>query len=105
MNLKTIAAAAILSMASFAASAQTAKPVSTLPADNARIRNGVKSGELTPVERARLKSQERNVRRERRYYKADGTVTSGERADLRKDKKKLSKNIYRQKHDGQVKTP
>ena len=102
MNLKTIAAAMILGMASYAATAQTAKPASTLPADNVRIRQGVKSGELTPAERLKLKSQERNVRREKRDYKQDGTITLGESADLRKDKRHLSKNIYRQKHDAQT---
>ena len=104
MNVKILAAALILSAASFSANAQVAPAAkaSTLPADNARIRQGVRSGELTPAERARLKSKERNVRQERRDYRADGTVTPGERADLRKDKKNLSKSIYRQKHDAQT---
>ena len=102
MNLKTIAAIAILSAASYASSAQsTARPASTLPNDNKRIHQGVKSGELTATERARLKAQEAKVWQERKDYRVDG-ISVAERKDLRKDKKRLSRNIYRQKHDGQV---
>lgn len=103
MNLKTIAAIAMLSVASYAASAQStaARPASTLPNDNKRIHQGVKSGQLTATERARLKAQEANIRQERKDYRVDG-VSAAERKDLRMDKKRLSRNIYRQKHDGQV---
>ena len=103
MNLKTIAAIAILSAASCAAAAQSAsaRPASTLQHDNKRIHQGVKSGQLTSTERARLKAQEAKLRQERKDYRVDG-VSAAERKDLRKDKKRFSKNIYRQKHDGQT---
>lgn len=103
MNLRSITAAIILTAASYSSQAQTAP--ATLPADNARIHNGVKTGELTPAERARLKSKERNIRREKRAYKADGVITPGERRDLRKDKRGLSRSIYKQKHDAQTTAP
>jgi hypothetical protein len=104
MNVKTILAIAIFSTTSYAASAQTTttKPVSTIKNDRQRIRQGVKSGELTKAEAARLKVQTAKVNQERKDYKADGVVTTEERKDLRQDKKKLSRRIYKQKHDGQV---
>ncbi|MEJ7610488.1 MAG: hypothetical protein WKF88_04845 [Ferruginibacter sp.] len=103
MNLKTIATLALLTVASYASTAQavSARPVSTLSNDNKRIHQGVKSGEITAAERARLKAQEAKIRQERKAYRGDG-ISKTERKDLRKDKKRLSKNIYRQKHDGQV---
>lgn len=100
MKLRNIAAAAIFSAVSFAASAQTAP--STLPNDNARIHQGVRSGELTPAERAKLKTQEAGVRGEKQEARADGHVTPAEHKVIRHDKRKLSRNIYRQKHDAQV---
>ncbi len=105
MNVKIILAIAIFSTVSYATSAQTsttAKPVSTIKNDRQRIRQGVKSGELTKAEATRLKAQTAKVNQERKEYKADGVVTPEERKDLRQDKKKLSRRIYKQKHDGQV---
>jgi hypothetical protein len=104
MNVKIILAIAIFSTASYATSAQTttSKHVSTIKNDRQRIRQGVKSGELTKAEAARLKAQTAKVNQERKEYKADGVVTLEERKDLRQDKKKLSRRIYKQKHDGQV---
>ena len=108
MKAKFILAFAIFTSSSFAAAAQTtaaattARPVSTLKNDRARVRQGVKSGELTKKETARLAVQGAKVKQERKDVKADGTVTTAERKDLRKDKKRLSKNIYKQKHDAQT---
>jgi hypothetical protein len=105
MNVKIILAIGIFSSISFTASAQTttaAKPVSTIKNDEQRIRKGVKSGELTKIEAARLKKQTAKVNQERKEYKSDGVVTTEERTDLRHDKKKLNRRIYKQKHDGQV---
>jgi hypothetical protein len=105
MKVKSIVAIALFSVISYATSAQTtttAKHVSTIKNDRQRIRQGVKSGELTKVEAARLKAQTARVNQERKEYKSDGVVTPEERKDLRQDKKKLSRKIYKQKHDGQV---
>ncbi len=103
MNVKTILAIAIFSTAAYATSAQTTiKPVSTIKNDRQRIRQGVKSGELTKAEATRLRAQTAKVNQERKDYKADGVITTDERKDLRQDKKKLSRRIYNQKHDGQA---
>lgn len=103
MNFKIIAASIILTAATFTTSAQLAPAagVSTLENDKDRIHQGVKNGELTHKEAARLRVQTARVRQEKREYMEDGVITAAERKDLRKDKKKLSKNIYKQKHDRQ----
>ncbi len=102
MNFKNIAAVMILTAASLSASAQTSvAKVSTLENDKDRIHQGVKSGELTKKEAVRLGTQTARVRQEQKEYREDGVITTAERKDLRKDKKRLSKNIYKQKHDRQ----
>ena len=97
------AALALLTI-NFAASAQTATPGITARQRNeqARIRQGVRSGELTRAEAARLKGREADIRQDKRAAKADGVVTRDERQDIRKDERQTSRAIYRQKHDGQV---
>lgn len=105
MKFKSIIALAIFSVAAYTSNAQTtttAKPVSTINNDRQRIKQGVKSGELTAAETARLAAQTKKLKDEKEAYKADGTYTTEERKDLRRDKKKVSRNIYRQKHDAQT---
>jgi hypothetical protein len=67
----------------------------------ARIRQGVRSGELTAHETRKLERDERGIRREERQYKADGQLTPAERRDLQKDLNHASRDVNRQKHDGQ----
>jgi hypothetical protein len=66
-----------------------------------RIRQGIKSGELTRREAVRLEQQEARIRVNERFAKADGKVTAAERARLEKELNKVSQNIHEQKHDGQ----
>src|SRR5256885_1500448 len=67
-----------------------------------RIAEGVKSGQLTGREAVRLQREERAVRVEERAYKADGKLTPAERKDLNQDLNKVSRDIYKQKHDAQT---
>jgi hypothetical protein len=64
-----------------------------------RIKQGVRSGELTRVEAKGLAQEQKQIREEERAYKADGKLTAAERRDLRQDEKQASKHIYREKHD------
>lgn len=92
--------AAIISIAFLSVNAQSGKR--SLQDENRRIRQGVKSGQLTATEAARLKTQEARLKREAiRYKRNDGVISPVERADLKRDNKKLNRNIYRQKHDRQ----
>ena len=101
MNFKTLLAIAVFSIAAYTSNAQPSTRVSTVRSDRQRIKQGVKSGELTKAETARLAAQTAKLRNEKAAYKADGVVTAEERKDYRQDKKKVSRRIYRQKHDGQ----
>ena len=66
-----------------------------------RINQGVASGEVTSVEAAKLRSEQRRVKRAERRAKADGKVTKRERANLQRKQNQASRDIRRQKHDGQ----
>jgi hypothetical protein len=66
-----------------------------------RINQGVASGEVTRVEAARLRSEQRQVKRAERRAKADGKVTRKERVNLQRKQNQASRDIRRQKHDAQ----
>jgi len=67
-----------------------------------RIKQGVRSGQLTKEETRDLRSEQKAIRQEERAYKADGKLTKEERKDLHKDMNDLSKDIYQEKHDADV---
>jgi len=67
-----------------------------------RIRQGVKSGELTRPELRKLAEGQRDVRQLERAYKSDGTLTAAERRDLHHEQNQASREIYKQKHDEQA---
>ena len=70
--------------------------------ENRRINQGVRNGELTRNETYRLYAQEKNIRNEAyRYQHNDGHIEPRERADLKRDNRNFSRNIYYQKHDWQ----
>jgi hypothetical protein len=87
-----------------AGKAQTATPRVTERQENqqARIAQGVKSGELTPAETKHLETREAKIQHDKREAKSDGKVTHAERAKLNREEDRTSHAIYRQKHDGQV---
>jgi hypothetical protein len=94
-----IAAIVTISISANTASAQANR---SLQDEKSRIHQGVRSGELTPVEAARLKAQTANLKAEAIQYKTnDGRIGRRERADLRRDNRRLNRNIFRQKHDRQ----
>lgn len=66
-----------------------------------RIKQGVKSGELTKKEAAKLEAGQAKTHAMEAKAKSDGKVTVKERAKLQRRENKTSRKIYRQKHDGQ----
>src|SRR5215475_3995352 len=67
-----------------------------------RIRQGIRSGELTRVEAARLERQQAQIRLdEARARRSGGEFTPRERARIQRELNHSSRNIYRQKHDQQ----
>ena len=64
-----------------------------------RIKQGVRSGELTRGETRRLTTQQVKVRRDAVKAKSDGKVTPRERAKLKRDLNRSSRTISRLKHN------
>jgi len=94
-----IAFVALLSVSAISATAQNNR---SLQDEQQRIQQGVQSGQLTHREAARLNAQKAQLRNEAIRYKAnDGRIGPRERADLRKDNRRLNRNICFQKHDRQ----
>jgi len=101
MKVRTILA--ILASAALPVAAQTATPrVDQRQANQeARIQQGLQSGELTGKEAAKLEKGQASVQKKEDKAKADGQVTKKERAKLAKAQDKQSKKIRKQKHDKQ----
>ena len=96
MKLKLATAAIIMAFSISSVNAQVHK---TAQHQHQRIRQGVKSGELTKPEAVNLRNDQKNIRQEAKEAKADGIVTKEERKDIRQDQKQESKKIFRKKHN------
>ncbi len=83
--------------------AQTATPRADIrqAEQKARIREGVRSGELTPEEARTLRVEQRLVRITKRAMRADGVVTPRERRVLNRQLNRTSRDIGREKHDAE----
>ena len=66
-----------------------------------RIQQGVKSGQLTGREAARLEQREAKIKANKQAAMADGKVTAQERRKLQREQNRTSRAITRQKHDRQ----
>ena len=67
-----------------------------------RIRNGVRSGELTARETGRLVREQVQIRRmEDRFRDSGDGLSPRERLRLQRELNEASRHIYRQKHDRQ----
>lgn len=100
MNSKFLAA--LVAAAVLPAAAQTASTprVDQRQANqDARIQQGVKSGELTPKEAAKLDKGQAKVQAVENKAVADGKVTPKERARLEKAQNKQSKKIAKKKNN------
>jgi hypothetical protein len=85
--------------------AQTSTPKVTDRQINqeARIQEGKNNGELTRREKRRLQMQQAKIQRDKKVAKADGVVTPEERRQLTREQRRASRNIYRQKHNNEIK--
>ena len=107
MKIGTFVLAASL-LSSVAVLAQTAPPPGTAgqrKADQqARIAQGVQSGQLTAHETGNLEHREASVNREERNMRAanGGKLTAGDRAALNNRQNNISKSIYKDKHNAKV---
>lgn len=71
-------------------------------AQQRRIAQGIRSGQLTPGETAKLERREAALNREIRRDRRDGGgLSARERAKIDRQQNRLSRQIYREKHDNQ----
>jgi hypothetical protein len=70
-----------------------------------RIEQGLKSGELTTREAAKLQREQGRVDQMESRALRDGTVTPAERARINAAQNKASRDIAREKHDAQTGNP
>lgn len=70
-----------------------------------RIEQGLKSGQLTPREAARLEGEQARIERAEAKAMKDGTVTQEEQRRINAMQNKASQDIYREKHDAQTVNP
>jgi hypothetical protein len=110
MKLATFAIAATLAFTPAIIFAQAAAPAAK-PTINQRkvdqqdrIGQGVKSGQLTAGETARLEHQESGINKEERGMRAqdNGKLTGQDRKTIHRQQNVESKRIYRDKHNARV---
>jgi hypothetical protein len=108
MKFSTIAIGSASLFLIAAAVAQTAPPPGTAGQrkanQQARIAQGVKSGELTAHETSRLEAREASVNREERNMRAanGGKLTAADRSALNNRQNRISNSIYKDKHNAAV---
>jgi hypothetical protein len=112
MKTCRLIAAAVLTLAGAAASAQATAPGAKTPRidqrqanQEQRIDQGIASGELTRREARRLERQQTVINKAEDKAKADGSVTGKERRILTRAQNHASGSIARQKHDRQDRQP
>jgi hypothetical protein len=66
---------------------------------NARIQEGVASGELTKREAAKLDAQQEKIKKDEMQAKADGTLSPAERMKLKREQNRASRRIFNKKHN------
>ena len=73
----------------------------------ARIKQGINSGELTRSEATHLEKQEAAIQAQKLEDKAQngGKLTTGERKQIRHELNHESRAIYRKKHNARVQNP
>jgi hypothetical protein len=108
MKIATLALGTTYLLLSLAAVAQTAPPPGTAGQrkanQQARIAQGVKSGQLTAHETANLEHREASVNKEERNMRStdNGKLTAADRTALNNRQNKISNSIYKDKHNAAV---
>jgi len=72
-----------------------------------RIAQGVKSGQLTAGETAKLENQQKGINQQVKADRAanGGKLTPGEKGQINKEQNAASKNIYNKKHNANTQHP
>lgn len=101
----SIFAAAVLAVSTSMAMGQTSATINQRKENQQdRIAQGVKSGQLTAGETRNLERREASINREERNMRrADGGhLTRADRAALNRRQNRVSRSIYRDKHNARV---
>ena len=106
MNMKTMkfvtaAVFAALALPAFAQTTSTPRIDQRQENQQRRIDEGVKSGQLTKKEAARLQKEQARIQKMENKAAADGKVTAKERRQIERAQDRASKNIERERHDKQ----
>lgn len=101
MRIRFIIAAAVIALIGFIALAPAdAGPIKKREErQQARIDQGVKSGELTAEETAKLEREQAKIKADRRKALSDGKLSRKEKAKLTREQHRASRHIYREKHN------
>jgi hypothetical protein len=67
--------------------------------ENRRERTGIRSGEITLGEAAKIGREKRQYRRAVAVAGADGRITPRERVNIKRQDRQLDRAIYRSKHN------
>jgi hypothetical protein len=109
MNIRILALGTASLVLTFAAMAQTTAPPPGTAGQRkanqqARIAQGVKSGQLTAHETANLEHREASVNHEERNMRAadNGKLTAADRTALNNRQNHISNSIYKDKHNAAV---
>ncbi len=97
MKAKFLTAIAIV--LAFSISSANAQIVKRAHNQHQRIRQGVRSGELTKAEATNLRNGQKEIRQDVKEAKADGKVTKTERKEIRQDQNQENRKIFRKKHN------
>lgn len=97
MKIKFVVAAAVIMALSI--SIANAQVVTDKPTSKQRIKEGIKSGELTKAEAANLRRDQKELRKDVKEARKDGDLSRKERREIRHDKKHLNREIFRKKHN------
>jgi hypothetical protein len=97
MKAKLVAALVLFSLGISSVNAQVRQKANN---QSQRIRQGVRSGELTKPEAVNLARDQREIRQDIRQAKNnDGVITPNERQEIRQDQRQASRKIYRKKNN------
>ena len=107
ITMMSLAAATLLfvagsSLAATTEGTRTPRVAERQVKQQARIEQGVKSGELTKPEARHLRHDQRHIQRMKQRAKADGVVTPRERERITVAQNRESKKIHRKKHNART---
>lgn len=102
MRIRNLFAAALLGTVALAATSADARINQRQGREQGRIYHGVQSGQLTARETYRLEREQAHIARYEAASRADGGGLSWrERYRIERMQDRASRDIYRQRHDGQ----